>query len=114
MVLTTQTQALIDELQTPSICSSADALAAFLGFLPTLGEIGEQHDRVLRLARMAQIGESDDEVRGQFEPIIQTYGALMRQRQDLDRCVGVLIETLRQAERVGAEVAGAIAAPIEG
>ncbi|MCA1571291.1 MAG: hypothetical protein LC798_13425 [Chloroflexi bacterium] len=94
--LNEHTQALLDELASPSVVGLPDAQREIVDALDALERVDAQCARLDALFRRAQLSEERGAVRGQFEMGRQTVGAMRRIVADWKRATDDLVLTFDQ------------------
>ncbi|MDQ3273624.1 MAG: hypothetical protein M3Q39_00980 [Actinomycetota bacterium] len=98
------TQALLDEVKSPTHADRATGEKAVLAFLPTLTKLAQQAAEEMALTQTADMAEADEDLRARFELYRQTAGAQLRICGEIERHTRDLVTTLRQRERYDAEI----------
>lgn len=94
-----ETRAYLDEARTPSVLGDRVQKDA-LRFLELTGRIDQQAAEWLRKLQAAELTETDDEMRAQFEEHAQTLRALSREVREAESEFRQAMQALRQFERV--------------
>lgn len=97
-MLAPETVALLGELDEPAIATPAAVRGGVLTFMTTAGRVAEQAARWQQLLRVADITETDADVRATFAELDQTLGAIRRTSAEAERHLRDLVAALRQLE----------------
>lgn len=105
-----ETQAFLDESKTPSVATPDVLLAGILAALPMVSNLGQQGSKLQQLVQMAQITEPDASLASAMEVLAQTYGAMVRQYNELQRFLNEAAITVKQWQTYDATVRAQAAA----
>jgi len=95
MATVIETQAYLDETKTPGTMTPALAKAALVSFLPKGSKIVRQAAVWRELAELAELSETDAELVGKFEAIIDNAKTFERLMNDIRRHMRDLVITYR-------------------
>lgn len=98
------TQTYLDASATPTVAAPAALLAGIATATATASQLGQQAAILRAALQQAQILEEDEALRAQFEPLLQTFGAMERQYTELSRHLTEAVTAVRQWQRLDAEL----------
>lgn len=104
MATNTSTQALLDEVKSPTLASTTAAESAMIGLLSDLTALQSQSARYGSLAGLALMAEEDAGLAAQMELYRQTALAMQDRLARLDALAQEVVNIFRQMARYDADI----------